>query len=162
VNSSAWRPRPSIVGVARIEVANAAPLFQPCPDGVPAIISPISYSYGPCELDPVDLVAWQLGSPDQWYFRRGELGLVLGDDNLARADFFHEPIRLHRNPLNWMQASGDGACLLDHSPGVLDRLREVGEIIADDLDQGLDIEKRLQRTPTVPVISIINFEKEAA
>jgi hypothetical protein len=167
-----YRPGATTVGVARIEVANAtvpsfsangtpAPLFQPNPDGIPAIVVPVSYGYGPCELNPIDLVAWKPGSPDQWYFRRGEHGLVLGVNYLERAELFHEPIQLHRTPLDWVRVSGDGACLLDHSPSVLDRLREVGEIITGDFAYGLDIEKRLQRAPTIPSISIINFEKEA-
>lgn len=144
--------------------------WQPDPHGTGALVMPVwmcgqvpsIYTTGPTGV-LADIIAWRTGQPDQWHFRRGEHGLVLGDDHLSRAELFHEPIRLRRCPLDWMRAAGDGACLLDHSPGVLDRLREVGEIIVDDLDHGLDIERRLQQpAQAVPEIFIINFEKEAA
>lgn len=144
--------------------------WQPDPHGTGALVMPVwmggevpsIYTDGPTGT-LADIIAWTTDKPDQWYFRRGEHGLVLGDDNLGRADLFREPIRLHRTPLDWMRAAGDGACLLDHSPGVLERLRAVGEIIADDLDHGLEIERRLQQpAPTVPKISIVDIEMEAA
>ena len=140
-------------------------LFDFDEDGIGMLVQPVWIGPipSPHELidDPIlgDLIAWRLDDPDRWYWRRGEHGLVLGDDNLSRAEHFHEPIRIYRNPLNWLRGRGAGALLLDNSPASLDRLRRCGEVIADDFTHGVEVENRLhQPAPNIPLISIIQQE----
>lgn len=143
--------------------------FDPTdPDGTVMLVQPVYAGPIPSIFDPVDepcladLVAYSPRNPGEWYWRRGEHGLVLGDEVLERAELFHEPVRLYWTPWDWLRAGGDGVCLLDRHPNALERLRHVGGIIVDNVALGREIERTMRRAAhRVPPISVA-LAREAA
>ena len=137
--------------------------FEPSdPDGTVMLVQPVYAGPIPWIYDPVespclaDIIAYSLHDPSRWYWRRGECGLVLGDENLERAELFHESVRLYRTPFDWLKAGGDGVCPLDRRDNTLERLRHVGSIIVDSVGLGRDIKRTMSRAvPRVPPISVI-------
>jgi hypothetical protein len=93
--------------------------FQFDPDGTGMLIQPVTdgpqASLATGVTDPLllDLLAYRPQTPDRWYLLRGETGLLLGADALILAAAQDRPLRVHRTPLSWLQAAGDGVCLLD-------------------------------------------------
>lgn len=148
-----YRPGASIVGVARIEVVNTAPHFQPSPDGIPTIIVPVSYSYAPCELDPINLVAWQPGSPDHWHLRTGNTP-VLGEAAIDRAVTMEEPVALYQSPLDWLHNRLDGAVILDWTACHSLYLGNVQRIIADNPALAEQIKHKLDEERCWPMPDI--------
>lgn len=132
-----------------IDPGGTAMLVQPVYAGpIPSIFEPVE---SPCLAD---MIAYSPRDAGKWYWRRGEQGLVLGDLNLERAELFSEPVRVHRNPLEWLRSGGEGVCVLDGSAHTMDRLRHVGAIIASDVEHGVELEKRLRRPTRCPPINI--------
>lgn len=144
--------------------------FDPTdPDGTVMMVQPVYAGPTPSIYDPVecpclcDLIAYSPRNPGKWYWRRGEHGLILGDEVLDRAELFHEPVRLYRTPWDWLRAGGDGVCLLDRHPNALERLRHVGAINAADTALGTEIERLLVgRRPSSPRINVIVNQGAAA
>lgn len=133
------RPGASVVGVCRALIEGDR--WQPDPDGVPAIIVPVSYSYGPCELDPIDLVAWQPGSPERWYLRTG-YGTVLGEVDIDRAMNFEEPLVLYQSPLDCLKANRE-VCVLDWSSSLSLYFGNVQWVIADRMEVARKLKRKL-------------------
>lgn len=87
--------------------------FEPTtePYGVSALIMPVLE-----EGVVIDLTAWRSLAPSAWLWRNGN-GWALGIDEIEQPplwDGFKE-ITLHATPLNWLQAGGQGAVILDWS-----------------------------------------------
>jgi hypothetical protein len=88
-----------------------------------------------------DIIAWQPDSPHQWYFLRGEAGLVLGEKSLSRANLIDEPLRLHSTPMAWLKSGCKGSVLLDHYG--LGKLYGLQNIICENIEHGTRLERDL-------------------
>jgi hypothetical protein len=89
-----------------------------------------------------DLIAWYPVRPDRWW-RRRRVTRLLGEDAVLRAMGCREPLSLWRSPFQWLRMGCQGAVVLNW-PLALPILRCVGEIVAEDVDHGDDIERRLR------------------
>ncbi len=61
----------------------------------------------------VDLIAWHPEEPTRWHYRIGNLGAVLGGENLDLAHAEELPISFATTPLDWLRGDCRGAVLLD-------------------------------------------------
>ncbi len=92
---------------------------MPSPEGFPAIIvaawSPAAPSIYCAVEDPeiVDLIAFRTDDPGCWWYRNGELGLVLGEDRYLAAIEAGASLRLFDSPLAWLRGGCAGAVFLD-------------------------------------------------
>ncbi|MFV3129258.1 hypothetical protein [Niveispirillum sp. KHB5.9] len=59
-----------------------------------------------------DLVGFYLDRPDEWWLHRG-VAYVLGADHIEDAGLYGAPVQLLATPLEWLQAGGIGAVVLD-------------------------------------------------
>ncbi len=105
------------LGVERISAAGR--LYMPSPDGFPAVILAVWAPAPPsiyCAVeDPeiVDLIAFRTDVPDNWWYRVGEPGLILGDDHYLDAIETSAPIKVFESPVAWLMDNCDGAVFLD-------------------------------------------------
>lgn len=154
-------PHCSLVGAARIEIDGQH--YQPVESGRPAIILPVSWSYAPCELEPVDLVAWQPGRSDGWYLRKGD-AVMLGEASIDRVMTVEEPLTLHQTPLDWIQAGLDGAVILDWCACLSLYLGNVRRIIADSPALARQTKRKLdeERCWPMPEIRVVRGMADAA
>lgn len=121
VPADAWLRAPGAgIGIARIEV-DGDWFYQPNPDGEFAIIMATNVLDGEAGVE--DLVAFRPAQPDHWYLRLG-LARWLGEWELGRRCVFEPvhivppiladygptgaPLRVFRNPLEWLQQRCDG------------------------------------------------------
>lgn len=122
-------PHCSIVGVERIEIDG--PQYQPIADGHPAIVTPVSYDYGSCALDPIDLVAWPPAEPCNVYLRTG-IADILNPAAVERAASCSEPLILHLHPLAWLQHDMAGAVILNWRACIRFLLGGIDRVIVTD------------------------------
>jgi hypothetical protein len=92
--------------------------YEPMIDGEKAIIIAEAHSHerwkrlekiGMAEV--VDLVAIPFKSRDSWFLRSGK-ACLLGAENLQIATL-QNPIIIYATPLRWLQAGGNGLCILN-------------------------------------------------
>jgi hypothetical protein len=89
----------------------------------------------------LDLVAFDPANPSNVQTLLGEP--LLGGLEVERASYLREPLRLYGSPLSWLQASGDGAVILDweHFPhlalSTVDRVICESFALAERLDRVL-------------------------
>ncbi len=106
------------LAVARIDTTGR--LWMPESTGTPAFILPVWAGPAPpiyCGVENpvlIDMIAWRPDDPARWWYRQGEVDLVLGDAHLVDAHTEGWPISLHRTPLDWLRAGCRGTVLLDH------------------------------------------------
>jgi hypothetical protein len=118
--------------------------FAFTPDGVPAaVIEAVLFDW---QAEPfcADLVAWPLHDPTAFVTAMGlnDGADVLGPHNMVKR--CGEPLRIHRTPLQWLQAGGDGCCLL--KPGARRWLRKAGgPFVCEDIDHGREVRDLLGR-----------------
>ncbi len=62
---------------------------------------------------PIDLVAWLDGAPGHWWLHEGDETPILGARQLAGAEMTAAPLPIYPTPLAWVEAGGDGVCVLD-------------------------------------------------
>lgn len=136
--------------------------WSPDESGEPMIIQPVYADEIPsvecCVDDPllVDLIAWRIEQPERWWYRRGELGLVLGAIEIERARHFGHSLHLYRTPLNWLRARGRGACVLDwqYARSKLLGLPAI-TLISEDDAHGEEIDQHLHEAdPAQPLIRV--------
>ena len=90
-----------------------------------------------------DIIAWHPEKPRQWYFLRGEAGLILGEKAMFQAAILHEPLLLHSSPLAWLRSGCKGCVLLDYHG--LGRLYGLKNLICEDAAHGARIEQGMTR-----------------
>lgn len=96
-----------LIGIERVGIEYS--LYSPDEGGKPAYVQPVYYD------DEIgDLVCWFADRPGRWYLHHGIAG-ALGEEQIERAAFMREPVKLFRTPLGWLRAGGVGACVLDRS-----------------------------------------------
>ena len=120
------------------------PFFEFDPGGSPAIIHPVMEGG-----EPVDLLAYMPHRPHHFRVLLGSCPL-LGIDNMG---VWSEPLRLWRTPLEYLRASMGGAVVLSW-PAARPLLSCCSEIVAEDVEHGAEIRKRLTRPVAIPEISV--------
>ena len=92
----------------------------------------------------LDMLAWPLHAPFEFATATGNIE-ILGAWNLVR-NYGNKPVKVHRNPLVWLQAGCKGIAIIDpqHS-GFWIRKYCKSEIIVDDVAHGREILEILQR-----------------
>lgn len=97
------------LGVQRVSTTGR--LFQPSPEGFPAIIIAIrDIGLAP---DTLDLLAVRIDAPDRWWARLGEAGLILGEDHYLAAVSEGEGVRVFDSPVAWLRGGCNGCVFLD-------------------------------------------------
>jgi hypothetical protein len=148
------------VGAERISVNGA--IYEPNEGGDWAFIMAVhADAVGPESLTPeemlhvgdiVDLVAWCPEKPEWWALRRGSM-TWLGAIGPQLID--PDPVPIWRTPLAWLQAGGEGLCLL--SQALHDRQRVllgIRHILAEDVEHGRELRDTLLRPIWQPTISV--------
>ena len=120
-----------VCGIARVR--SHGPFFEPDPNGEPAIILPVMD-----DGEVADLVAVMPHRPGHWRVRLGACPL-LGIDNTG---IWSEPLHVWRTPLDYLRAELEGVVVLSW-PAALPLLRSCSEIIAEDVEHGREIHRRL-------------------
>ncbi|MBF0561747.1 MAG: hypothetical protein HQL37_06930 [Alphaproteobacteria bacterium] len=124
----------------------------------------------------IDLVAWNPSEPTRLYRRTGEAAVIgIGGVEVASDTFMPPPLRLFRSVEDLIRHGGEiGAgnrpdCPMDPAAVVLDLaraawlLRDVVEIIADDLALAEDVEAALLATrPALPRLMVAASSRRAA
>ncbi len=131
-------------GTARIQPEGK--FYQP-DDGIMAVITPIIDGG-----EVVDLLAWNTDCPARWWTRTGA-HWALGADALDRL-WLGDRLKVFRSPRSWLQAGApyNAVMVLDwdiarlHIPRV--------EIVAEDLEHGLELDRLLCIPAQHPLISV--------
>jgi hypothetical protein len=98
-------------GVTEIMVDSGT--YQPMRSGKRACLVPaIPLRDGFFDEDVGDLIAWFPDNPSTWWCRFGAVPF-LNFEAVERAAWFRQPLSLWSTPLAWLQASGQGAVILD-------------------------------------------------
>lgn len=140
------------LGYERIEVEGNR--YIPSDDGQGAVIQPIFEwtSVGPYldeeghllpeppapELTLPDLMAWHTSDPLRWWTRRGEPALMLGGDELEDAAKSESPLKVYRDPLNWLRNDCRGVVLIARE-GLESAFVGIRHLDAQDLEHGQEL-----------------------
>ena len=87
----------------------------------------------------VDFVAYFLIAPATWWLRRREIP-ILGAEKLSQAEFYQQPLRLFETPHDWLEARGDGVCVLSWDVDLLPIFQQVFPIVC----QSARLKRRLK------------------
>lgn len=141
---------PLDIGIASVRFHGS--LYEPCEGGETAILLPVFDAPDLLEAELYDIAAWRV-SDGHLATRMGSAMCLGSIDPLLAMD---TPLPLYRSPRTW-PGTWDGAVVIDWDaagPWLLGGRT----IIAEDLDHGIAIEKRLAKIrrylPDVPRISI--------
>lgn len=151
VADSTMHEWPGPVGVSLIEVSTKSGTYQPTEHGEPAIVHPV-HDDGPYS-DIIDVVAWRPSEPARWWLRTGA-AIMLGEHAVRHAYVYERPLSIHRTPLRWLAAYGNGAVILDWRACRPELMEMVG-FQAEDFDHGIEIQRTLRwPVPTLPPIRV--------
>jgi hypothetical protein len=100
--------------------------------------------YGADGETPIDVAAVAMANPARFGTRKGQAGL-LGESFLRSCGC--EPCTLFRNPLEWLQNDGRGACILNAILGAPIISSFAGDLAAADIEHG----RWLVQSGAVPV-----------
>ena len=121
--------------------------YEPDPDGISAWIIPCMDGG-----ETIDLLAFSLDTPAKWWLRLG-LAAFLGGDALGDA-MMDEPVRVFRTAASWLRAAAptDGLVILNWDTA----RRELAyhSLIAEDVEHGVDLERRLSIPASRPQIRV--------
>lgn len=121
------------------------------PDGVPAVIMEAILFNSDREPFAADLVAWPLHEPHNFATAMGlnDGADVLGAQNaVARQG---QPLKIHRTPLDWLRAGGEGCVLL--KPGARHWLRKAGgPFLCEDVAHGIEVRDFLDNDPRYRIL----------
>ncbi len=107
-------------GVAVARISTTGRLWMPEPTGTPAFILPVwagpapSIYYGVENPVLIDMIAWRPDDPAAWWYRQGEVDLVLGAEHLDLAHTEGWPISFTTTPPEWLRGNCRGAVLLGY------------------------------------------------
>ena len=107
-------------GQAVARIGTAGRLWMPEPTGTPAFVLPVWNGPAPSIYQAVehplliDMIAWRPDDPATWWYRQGEVYLVLGDAHLDLAHAEGWPICFATTPLDWLRGNCRGAVLLGY------------------------------------------------
>lgn len=83
------------------------------------------------EETPIDVAAVAMANPNRYGTRKGQAGLLGASFLRSRSD---EPCDLFRNPLEWLQNDGQGACVLNPIIAALTIASFKGLFVAANVD----------------------------
>ena len=107
-------------GLGWARISTTGRVYQPGNIGTVMIIMPVWAGPAPSIYQGVenpvliDMIAWRPDDLARWWYRQGDVELVLGADHLELAHATGWPISFTTTPLDWLRADCRGACLLDH------------------------------------------------
>lgn len=136
-------------GIAKVEPVDGG-LYTPSSSGVPAMIVPV-FEGG----DLIDLLAFRTAEPEHWWLRKG-LGGLLGLWSGWGKHEWADSVRLHATPLEWLQAGGEGLCVVDWDAPELHRINTFQNVTVATVGlrgQLLDALKRPYRLVPVDVVT---------
>lgn len=103
----------------------------------------------------IDLLAVSTADPDDWWLRTG-LGLSLGLYDGWEPWRWREVVPVHRNPLQWLQAGGDGLCVTNWAAPELYLLNDLAALSVTDAT----LAAKLREAVTRPVRAVpINIQR---
>jgi len=99
----------------------------------------------------IDLCAWRTDHPQTFATAMGAAS-VLGSANIANPASwaFDQHLAVHRTPLEWLKAGGQGACILDHRYALHELGQALGPLLAQDEKHAADLRRLLCRSPVDP------------
>ncbi len=107
----------------------------------------------PADPEPIDLVAWYPKAPARWWLRRN-IAVLLGEIEIVHAEVYGEAIQVHKAPLDWLKAGGDGIVILADPADAFPYLRGI-KIVAEDVAHGMELERCLRPPePALPHIFV--------
>lgn len=134
--------------VCAMKIRPDGDLFEFDDDGIGAVvlIEGERDSIGLDWLTMDDLIAFRTGEPGRWWRRYGR-ARWLGQDAVDRAvngwpDY--EPLRLFRDPLQWLRAGGAEDCAVPIEPDAIDDLLRVPSFVVRDELFGREIGRKLK------------------
>ena len=143
-----------MVGIARVREDSSRTLYDPDPGGPLAYITRVLVQFAetpestrpdaaPLIGNPVDLVAWDEKTPEQWRLRVGSatwLGCI------PPQYMEPEPVRIWRSPLNWLRGRCAGLVPLAPERGEVYRLLAncTGELVAEDAEHAAALQDILE------------------
>lgn len=149
--------------IGGLKVRLSGKRFEPCENG-PFMIALAVWQDTPSWdnniEDPIlnDIIAWRPEAPSQWYFYRGEQGLVLNERSMFECTLLDNPLIIHSTPLAWLQSGCRGCVLLDEH--ALKHLQGVNDVICEDVHHGTQIENSMHAylMQGMPNLSVPNTE----
>lgn len=161
VPGSALLKAPTQVALQRIAAERGQ--FRPDADGIDVMMLAI-WDYPPFR-DPdaaiIDLVAWRPDCPSVWWLRTGS-AIALGEWLIGPGSLADGPVAVHRTPMDWLRAAGDGVCLLTGDQGERATiLRDLPGIAVDDVKHGRELDV-LMRQPVGRIPPIYVHGRAAA
>ena len=130
--------RPSFV-MARIKVLDEC-TFRPKKRGQWAVTVGVNNR----DSQLVDICAFFLHDPAQWWLRRRSQTAVLGADRIDYAAFHQQTLPLYQTPYDWLLGRGNGAVVLDWGCD----LRDIFEGIPEIQCQSITLRKKLRQSYT--------------
>lgn len=130
--------RPSIV-MARIKVLDER-TFRPKKRGQWAVTVGVNNR----DSQLVDICAFFLHDPTQWWLRQGSQTPVLGADRIDYAAFHQQTLPLYQTPYDWLLGRGNGAVVLDWGCDP----RDIFEGVPDIQCQSAVLDNRLKQSFT--------------
>lgn len=137
-------------GVGRVDFRRGR-IYEPCsePFAIGAVLMPV-FEQGAL----IDIIAFRLIQAGMWKWRTGD-GFALGADEIESGtpwSGFAE-IELHATPIDWLAATGRGACILNYADEARIRsLSQFDRIIVSDHRVMAKIEPILSRPARKPEI----------
>ena len=138
-NRVIYGPR-HLVGVGHI-VTHSTGVFEFHIDGGLALIVPEGEPEVPGWAWIDDLIAFMPDNPSRWWRRRAEVDL-LGASNVT--PWRLSPITIHATPLSWLQAGGDGVCIVDWGFDPITHLARAGHLEAETSALKRRLERHIQ------------------
>ena len=178
------------IGVLTATLHQHARLFEAHPDGERLLIVPvldrlvegvIEFGEG-ADAEIADLVGWQPARPDKLFTRRGEAAIV-GAGGVAAAIENGLPLQIFRSVEDLVRHGGElgvageplicgvhgettprrSACVILDLRAAVPLLRDVAEIVCDDLEHAEAIDRAIRASlPRAPRISLPAPERRAA
>ncbi len=133
------------VGAAKIRPSDS--LHELDPDGEPAWVIPCIDGG-----NTVDLLAFKRDEPGRWWLRLGVCAFLGGD---ALGDVvMDEPVRAFKTPLSWLRAGAPADGLVVLNWDTVRRELIYHNLIAEDIEHGVELERRLSIPAQRPQIRV--------
>jgi hypothetical protein len=95
----------------------------------------------------LDIIAWKPANPARWWLRTG-MAVVLGEFSMHMHFNYSRRLPLHRTPLDWLAAGGNGACVLNMAAARYDLMHfDAIGIVAADLAHAEEVERAVRGPP---------------
>ncbi|MCB4862335.1 hypothetical protein K7W03_22345, partial [Sphingobium sp. PNB] len=134
--------------------------WTPSDDGQRLIITPLEEGG-----QIVDLIAFDIKTPDVWYLRTGN-GFALGAESIEAASHgwgaADQRLILHATPMDWLRSSCFGACVTQWTAESRAAVRQVPAIDVGSPKFARALRLELTRPPRIPEIEVKGMQSRAA